>query len=481
MPIIPIVGPTYQDDSLNFDAQRSVNVFPVASESGTSKSQAYLALCPGYELFSAASNEEARGEHFAAGRAFFVLSNTLYEIFSDGSRIARGTLNTTTGYVGMSDNNTQIVMVDGPNGYILRLSDNDFQEITAAGWRGSNTVAYLDGYFVFAEPETDIYYISAINDGSVIDLLDFAAAEGAPDNIVAIITLHQQVWLLGENTIQILYNSGDAGFPLSNLSNVFIEYGCAAVASVCKNANTIFWLGQDKDGDGVVWMANGYQPQRISTFAIEQKIATSNDISMASSYTYNENGQYFYALSVPGLPTTFVYDIGQGIWHERAFFNTVTGQYERHRAKGHLFAFGKHLISDYQTGDIYYQSTRLYSFAGQPIRWSRALAHMFSKDMSYLFINKLQVDMQTGVGAESGAAENINPEIFLDFSDDGGHTWSNQKTAFVGKIGNYLARVIWRRLGKTRDRVFRIVGSTATRVAIMRAFVSMENAVDVEQ
>jgi hypothetical protein len=64
------------------------------------------------------------------------------------------------------------------------------------------------------------------------------------------------------------------------------------------------------------------------------------------------------------------------------------------------------------------------------------------------------------------------PRVALRWSDDGGHTWSNEHVASMGKIGQTGTRVIWRRLGMTlklRDRVYEISGTDPVKIAIMGA------------
>jgi hypothetical protein len=63
-------------------------------------------------------------------------------------------------------------------------------------------------------------------------------------------------------------------------------------------------------------------------------------------------------------------------------------------------------------------------------------------------------------------------QAMLRWSDDGGHTWSNEHLASMGKLGEYGKRVIWRRLGMTtklRDRVYEISGTDPVKIAIMGA------------
>jgi hypothetical protein len=66
-------------------------------------------------------------------------------------------------------------------------------------------------------------------------------------------------------------------------------------------------------------------------------------------------------------------------------------------------------------------------------------------------------------------------KVMLRWSDDGGHTWSNEHWASMGKLGEYGKRVIWRRLGMTtklRDRVYEISGTDPVKIAIMGAELS---------
>jgi hypothetical protein len=485
--LIPFIGQTNQQRSLNYDAQRTINLYPVAGEG---KSPVALCGTPGLTLFATFPTNENRGSHVALNRAFEVFGNTLYEVYSDGSFVTRGTLNTDTGLLSMEDNGQQLCIVDGPNGYILTLSTNVFQSITDPYFIGASTVTFIDGYFMFSKPDSAIYYISNLYDGLTGDPLDFASAEGSPDGLVGLRNVHQQVWLFGLGSIEIVANTGDATFPFQRIQGAFIEYGCASAGSIANTANTVFWLGQDEYGNGVVWMAEGYQPQRISTFAIEYALrnataytysagsaglsnataytysAGSAGLSNATAYTYQEDGHYFYVLNANNM--TFVYDIGQNLWHERATFNQ--GSYSRSLPQTHIFAFGKHIVGDYSNGNLYVQSLNTYSENGNIIRRMRRGQHI-SEDLNYLYFNSVQIDMETGVGLDGISPD---PQIMLRWSDDGGHAWSSEFWKSFGKIGQYLTRALWRRLGRSRDRIFEMVITSTSRVFIIGMHANIE-------
>jgi len=66
----------------------------------------------------------------------------------------------------------------------------------------------------------------------------------------------------------------------------------------------------------------------------------------------------------------------------------------------------------------------------------------------------------------------VNPELMMRYSDDGGHTWSSQRKTSVGKVGQYLARAAFRRLGRSRERVYEISMSAPVKWHILGARIS---------
>jgi hypothetical protein len=78
--------------------------------------------------------------------------------------------------------------------------------------------------------------------------------------------------------------------------------------------------------------------------------------------------------------------------------------------------------------------------------------------------------MEVGVGLDGAVStQGHNPQAMLQYSDDGGHSWSDEKWVSFGKIGKRLKRAIWRRLGQSRDRVFRVTITDPVKIAIIGA------------
>jgi hypothetical protein len=371
----------------------------------------------------------------------------------------------------MSDNGTQLfVACDGPS-YIYNSQTHEFAQISDSDFAGAGTVGYLDGYFVFNEPNSQKIWVTALLDGSSVDPLDFASAEGSPDGVVGIIVDHRELWVFGTNSVEVWYNSGNADFPLTRIQGAFNEIGCAAPYSIAKMDNGLFWLGKDARGQGIVYRANGYTGQRISTHAVEWQIQQYGNLSDAIGYTYQQDGHSFYVLIFPSANTTWVYDVATQAWHERAGF--ANGEFTRHRSNCQAFFNNNVMVGDYENGNIYSFDLDDYSDNGSIQKWLRSWRALPTgqNNLKRTAHHSLQLDCETGVGVD-GSVQGSDPQVMLRWSDDGGHTWSNEHWVSIGKLGEYYRRAIWRRLGMTlklRDRVYEVSGTDPVKIAIMGA------------
>jgi hypothetical protein len=234
--------------------------------------------------------------------------------------------------------------------------------------------------------------------------------------------------------------------------------------------NGVFWLGKDARGQGIVYRANGYTGQRISTHAVEWHIQTYGNISDAVAYTYQQDGHSFYVLTFPSANKTWVYDVATNAWHERAGW--VNGEFTRHRSNCQMFFNSEVIVGDYENGKLYAFDPTVYADDGQIQRWLRSWRALPTgqNNLRRTAHHSLQLDCESGVGLNLGQGD--DPQAMLRWSDDGGHTWSNEHWSGMGKIGEYYRRVFWRRLGMTlklRDRVYEVSGTDPVKIAIMGA------------
>ena len=487
--------------SVNAAANRMINLFPeMVPEAG--KQPAFLNRAPGLRRLATVGTGPIRGlwaPQITGSDGYVVSGNGLYRIDTSFNTTFLGTIDG-TGPVSIADNGTQIFIAANPNGYIYNMSTGAFAPIGDPDFPGAATVGYLDGYFVFNEPNSQKVWVTSLLDGTSVDPLDFASAEGAPDQLLSVNVDHREAWLFGTSTVEVWYNAGTADFPLQRIQGAFNELGCAAVYSVAKLDNTLFWLGSDARGNGIVYRASGYRGERISTHAVEFAIQNYSVISDAVAYSYQQEGHKFYVLTFPAANATWVYDTITGAWHERAGWDN--GRFTRHRSNCQMNFNNEIIVGDYQNGNIYAFDLDVYVDNDQPQKWLRSWRALptGTNTLRRTAHHSLQLDCETGVGTgassdnqfellmETGeplltelglpllladpVATGSDPQAMLRWSDDGGHTWSREHWSSMGQIGQFGHRTFWRRLGMTqkiRDRVYEVSGTDPVKITIMGA------------
>ena len=464
----PILGGSYVARSVNAADSRMVNLFAEGIPEG-GKEAAFLNRAPGLRLLATVGDGPIRGLWRMGNYGYVVSGKELYRLNADWTSLYIGNLSG-TGPVSIADNGTQMfIACNGPS-FIYNSTTEEFAQIADTDFPGAVTVGYLDGYFVFNEPQSQRVWVTSLLDGTAIDPLEFASAEGSPDQLVAAIVDHREAWLFGTNSIEVWYDAGSADFPLQRIQGAFNEIGLAAAYSVAKLDNGLFWLGADSRGQGIVYRSNGYTGKRISTHAVEWQIQQYGDISDAIGYTYQQDGHAFYVLVFPSEDTTWVYDVSTELWHERAGFHE--GQFVRHRGNCQMVYNGEVVIGDFENSNVYAFDLNVYADNGSIQRWLRSWRALPTgkNDLNRTAQHTLQLDCETGVGLNTG--QGSDPQVMLRWSDDGGHTWSNEHWSSMGKIGRYGYRTFWRRLGMTmkiRDRVYEVSGTDPVKITIMGA------------
>lgn len=468
------IGPSYTLQSVNVDCQRCVNLFPEMDDLGTGKDREVAALVPtpGLKLLLTLPNAPVRGLYYASNGQLFAVGGTkLYRISSAWAYTELGTLSTGTGAVSMSDNGSQVVIVDGSFGYYWDLNASSFTTINDAAFYPADQVTFQDGYFIYNRKNTQQFFIGPINAVTPFDPLDIASVEGSPDKLIGLIAMAQNVYMFGAQSIEVFYDSGDT-FPFTRIQGAVVDVGCYAAFSIAKLQNQLYWLGGDETGQGIIYRMQGYQPQRISTPAIESVIRSldPDTLPSARAWVYQQGGHSFYCLNLPGANSTWCFDAATQLWHERVYLDFIT--LERHRADCAAAAYGKNVVGDYVNGNVYALDQSTYNDNGGSIARIRSAPHV-SQDMVNLFHHSFQLDMEAGVGLD-GTGQGIDPQVMIRWSDDGGHTWSNGRTASCGKIGKTKTRVIWRRLGRSRDRVYEIKITDPVKTVLIGADINVE-------
>jgi hypothetical protein len=518
MPKFGFVGPTYTLQTKIADAERSINLYPEVIESGQGKGGAkvYLVGTPGYQALLNLPDQPLRGLYSGDGvRLFAISGRTLYECFQNGSF-------TQLGQVAASDAVNRATFTANGNSLLVASGANLYAYNGPGSWGSvlpAVMVVYIDGYSIVLDPGLKQFGISSLFGGGAAGDWDptwISGAQGESSDMLSIIANYRELWIFKERSIEVWDDVGAQNLPFARNPAGFIEQGCVAQASPTRLDNTIFWLGGDERGAGVIWRAEGYTPERISNHAVETAMLSYPKITDAEFYGQQMGGHSFLVCHFPSANpspfggaagATWVYDcaasaqLGTPQWHERAYWDPIRGLWNMHRGRVHAYCWGMHLIGDWYTGKIYQLSPQFRQDDGNPLRWLRSAPHI-ADSMAKISYREFWLDMQVGVGlansinvtntqtspdaaiginysiAQMNAATNQpvvigaagqNPMVELRWSNDGGNRWHGPRLGSAGAIGKYGTRLRWMRMGSARDRVFECSGSDPVPVALLNA------------
>lgn len=482
---IPLLGGAYQSRSLIASAQRCVNLYPESNPpSGSPTVPVTHYPTPGLRKVSQAPvvgssrtmYRSTKGKLYAAVSG--AVGSSIYLVSSTYEWTLLGNVPLADTPLSFADNGLAIVIVNGSStGYAINMENDEFGTISPVNFYGATLVSVIDTYFVFNRPGTNQFYISLSNasyemlrTGAAFDSLDIAAKTGASDPLVGVASIHGELWLIGELTSEIWYNSGAADFAFSRIQGAFVDHGCAAPYSIAQQDIFLFWLSQDRQGRAVIVKSEGYGVKRISTHAIESDIQSYTTISDARAYCHQIDGHAFYVLTFPSANRTWCYELATGQWHERASINS-DGVLGRHRGNSFAFAYGKNLVGDFLSGALYIYDQNYFLDGDLPIPRIRTFPHIVNNGDRVQY-NSFTADIE--VGQTGGILSDDGWPISLRWSDTRGASYGNAVMQSMGAGGELYTSPQWSRLGYARDRVFELSWSAPVKTSLNGAWVDFK-------
>ncbi|GAA5075470.1 hypothetical protein [Lysobacter panacisoli] len=475
------LGGAYTLRSVPLAAQTCIGLYFEPSEVEQGKG-AFLGT-PGLLRKVSFPKNRCRGLLAAGGKAWAVYGNGVYRFDTYFNPVFVGNLPNDDGACQLVANVDHLLVAHQNGWHSVNLTSSAFAEVTNAPTMSD--ASFIDNYLVGAK-EDGTYVWAAVN-GITIDPLNFASAEGNPDKIIRTLADHRELWLFGATSVEVAVVTSDPDLPFTRTS--YIEQGILAPKSAAKEDNSVFWLGRNDSGQGVVYVAEGYIPRRVSTFAIEQAIEGYANPEQATAYTYQQDGHHFYVLNF--AEATWAFDINTQIWHQRAYRDTSTGELTRHRGESHCFFGGMHLVGDYVDSRLFALDLDTFTDDGDPIYRERAW-HGQEAENRWVTYNRGELIGEMGVGnggrvsffdalldelgdeildeggeiidADNPTDPGADPMVYLQWSDDA-VAWGSAHPRRLGKIGERTNRAIWRRMGRSRRRYYKLWTSEPVRIA----------------
>ena len=456
---VPLFGIGNQAKSVNVNDQERLNLYVEVNED-PEKHVLTMYGTPGLLAFVNFGAFPSRGMYQKGDFNYVVNRDKLYKVANDGSITTLGTLDTNVGRVDMADNGIQLIIVDGPNGYILTLATDVLAKIVDADFPGGETVTFLNQRFIVNEPDSGRFYWSALLDGMSWDALDFATAEADPDDLVRVFAEAGQLVLLGEKVSEIWGDSGAADQAFVKVGGGAVEWGLAARWSLTKYMDSLAFLRKNRLGQVQACLMAGASAVPISNPQLEAEFTSYGDVSNATGFAYMVNGHPFYQVNFPSVGKTWMYDGQSKSWSPLESW----GGMHRVQFAGQLL--GSIYGADFENGKLYKIDPDVYTDDGQPIVRQFVSRHQTIGDFTR--IPELWIEMESGVGLQVG--QGFEPQIMMQVSRDGGHTWGNELWRSFGRVGQYVQRAAWRRLGRSRDWTFKFRITDPVKVVFVAAW-----------
>ena len=468
-------GDAYQAPALYQDAEKCVNWYLEIAETKNAKTPTALLGCPGLQTVATAGTGPMRGcwvlpgsqqALWASGSAVYLMT-VLTAATSSALPVLQvklvGSLSSNTGPVVIRDGGASgfTWLVDGKNGYLYNNSTQTVAQISDPGFLGANRVCFIDGWMIFNQPNSQIFYTNFPQYGTLpFNASYFALKDGATDNLVTLYENKEELWLPGEATTEIWYDAGGQYFPFQRLVSTMIQVGCAAAHSIARFATEgqegLIWLSRSERGQYNVVKTVGFSCVTVSNPAVSDAIGQYPVISDAIGYVYFEDGHEFYVITFPTQDVTWCYDGATNKWHQRLSYDPVSGLFHRHRSNCHINFQGMHLVGDYQNGNIYQMSRNYYTDNGAPLVAWRRTPHIWDggsrRRQRYRYLG---LDFKMGVGLQTG--QGSAPRAMLRWSDDSGESYGEPRLMDLGGTGVSRSRCDARRLGASaigHSRVF---------------------------
>lgn len=425
VPLI-VIGGTNQNRSVQANNALTKNWYPEITIPGRNK--AVLLPWPGNKTFGTSPKTTDRGLHVFLDTLYQVSGDTLYSIDSSGTYTAIGAIagngrcifsNSTVGVLNemVITTDTYVYVYDGTT-----LSYQSSIQASAATYLNSKTV-YDAGSNVF----------KVTGASGATDIQSSGVAESSSDLLLRPYAFGQFVYMCGSETIEPFYDDGVSDPPFVRMSGGIMQKGVQSIHSIANTDQFLYLLGDDFN----VYQISQTSYTPVSPPAIVSQISQL-DTANATAFTITLDGQDFYVLNFGVNELTYVYSE-----QTREWFNLSSGvKNGRFRASSYVYVYGKHIAADYSTGNTFEIDFDTYSDLGNTFQRSRQLPQFNSSLMGTpgkrLLMDKAKFILQTGVGLASG--QGLEPKIMVQYSKDGGATWSTERWLKMGRMGQYFIK-----------------------------------------
>lgn len=421
---------------------------------------------PGLSAFGTSSQTGYRGSIVVAGVLYSAFHSKL-DKWSEAGGVSTnvGSLNGTKKGFFSSDNAStpNKVFVD-PDGNIATFTPSSVTNSFDSDLPAVSSVAPFHGYHIFLNGKGEIW-ATGLN-AVTVDALSFTTDQAIGAGVRGV-TWADRFLAFGSRGIGVYSDAGTSPFPLARVTG--IPRGIAGPYCVSGYEDN-FQRGLHFVGDdNKVYRLDGLTPTPVSPPDLDGLIEAVSDKTTLEMSSYISRGHGMIELSCPAW--SWVLNTSTGWWHEKAKYLGL-----RSRVAGSVYAFNKWLTGDTDSGNMLEITKAAQLDVDKPIT-TQVWSNPVQKYPANIRVPSIWIDMTLGVGdAEGEDPIATDPDIEVDWSDDGGQTFSTPRIRKIGRQAEAKTRVRMNQCGrsKSQGRIIRVKQSSPVHFGLTGGEMAVE-------
>jgi len=462
---VSILSGVYSQKGPDFEASYPLNLVPNFQE--TSISEGYLRSAPGIDVFAVGTGTD-RGGYNWNGTLYRISGTTLLSVSSTGIASIVGDVGGSSRVSFASSFDRMAIASDEELWYydgttLSQVTDPDLGVVLDVVWQ--------DGYFITTDGTNIV--ITELNDPTQVDPLAYGSAEADPDSILGLLTIRGELYVLGQRTIEVFYNTGvvtdAAPLPFQRQRGAQIDKGIVGTHAKCLFLDSFAFCGAARNEQPKIYVAGLGQATAISTRGIERMLAAVDDPSTIVLEARNGDGANSLYVHLPDQTLVYDHEASQAA-QTPVWYRLASGIYadQAYRARNFTYAYGQWHCGDIQSFNLGVLVDTNDNQFGDKTEWKFDCQLTYSQGKGGI-CHDLEL-----VGFYGRATPGSEPIAFMSWTDDG-VAWSQERAARTGFSGQRSLRVAWRRNGFFRQwRAFRFRGMTGTPVSFSRLEANFE-------
>lgn len=446
---IPILSGVFSDSVADYRVAYPLNMIAVAADTGIE--QSYLRPAEGLVLDGLGTGVDRGGINWR-DQCYRVMGTTLIRINADNTTTVIGEVGG-TGQVSFTYGFDRLAVASG--GKLYYYNGANLTQVTDPDLGTVLDVVWIDGYFMTTDGTSLV--VTELNDPTQVNPLKYGSSEAAPDPIVALKRLRNEVYAVNRYTIEVFDNVGGNLFPFNRVQGAQIQRGAISKTCVTQFNDVLAFIGGGVNEAPSLWVISGAQSTRLASNEVDKILSGYSEVELSGALLESRVTQGHSFLYVHLPDKTLLYDADSSTKLQKPVWSILSSSLSGkgiYRARGFVYCYNKWLCGDpigQQFGHLDYTTMSHYN---QTVGWEFSTLILYADGKGAIF-HSLELQGLTG-----RIALGENPIISTSYSTDG-LTWSQSKTISMGKIGDRERRLQWRGMGKMNaTRVQRFQGDS---------------------